>query len=80
MIGISLKDRAAILPAGHAANAAYWFEQESGQFVTSTYYMQALPAWVQAFNKSDAANKYASTKWESFGRCLRFWESPTTKR
>src|SRR5579862_3203871 len=60
VIGISLKDRAAILPAGHAANAAYWFEHESGQFVTSTYYMQELPAWVQAFNKSEAASKYGS--------------------
>jgi predicted AlkP superfamily pyrophosphatase or phosphodiesterase len=66
VIGISLKDRAAILPAGHAANAAYWFEHESGQFVSSTYYMQDLPAWVQAFNKSDAANKYASAKWLPF--------------
>jgi predicted AlkP superfamily pyrophosphatase or phosphodiesterase len=66
VIGISLKDRAAILPAGHAANAAYWFNHETGQFVTSTYYMQDLPAWVQAFNKSDAANKYASAKWASF--------------
>lgn len=63
VIGISLKDRAAILPAGHAANAAYWFEHESGQFVSSDYYMKDLPAWVQAFNKSDAANKYASAKW-----------------
>ncbi len=52
VIGVSLKDRAAILPAGHAANAAYWFDQESGHFVTSTYYMQQLPAWVQAFNSS----------------------------
>jgi hypothetical protein len=63
VIGISLKDRAAILPSGHAANAAYWFEHESGQFVSSTYYMQELPAWVQAFNKSNAAGKYASAKW-----------------
>jgi hypothetical protein len=63
VIGISLKDRAAILPAGHAANAAYWFEQQSGQFVSSTYYMQELPAWVLGFNKSDAANRYASEKW-----------------
>jgi predicted AlkP superfamily pyrophosphatase or phosphodiesterase len=63
VIGISLKDRAAILPAGHAAKAAYWFEQESGQFVSSTYYMPELPAWVQAFNKSGAAGKYASSKW-----------------
>ncbi|MGA2883415.1 MAG: alkaline phosphatase family protein [Bryobacteraceae bacterium] len=66
VIGISLKDRAAILPSGHAANAAYWFEHESGQFVTSTYYMKELPAWVQAFNKSDAASKYASAKWGTF--------------
>jgi hypothetical protein len=63
VIGISLKDRAAILPAGHAANAAYWFEQESGQFVSSTYYMANLPEWVLAFNKSDAANRYAAAKW-----------------
>ncbi len=66
VIGVSLKDRAAILPSGHAANAAYWFEHESGQFVTSTYYMPNLPAWVQAFNQSDAAKKYASAKWEGF--------------
>jgi hypothetical protein len=63
VIGISLKDRAAILPSGHAANAAYWFEHESGQFVSSTYYMTDLPAWVRAFNKSDAANRYAAAKW-----------------
>jgi predicted AlkP superfamily pyrophosphatase or phosphodiesterase len=66
VIGISLKDRAAILPAGHAAKAAYWFDHESGQFVSSTYYMKDLPAWVQAFNKSDAANKYVSAKWMAF--------------
>lgn len=63
VIGISLKDRAAILPAGHAANAAYWFDQASGHFVTSTYYMQQLPAWVQAFNSSGAAGRYAAAKW-----------------
>jgi predicted AlkP superfamily pyrophosphatase or phosphodiesterase len=63
VIGISLKDRAAILPAGHAANAAYWFDQGTGHFVSSTYYMQQLPAWVQAFNEGPAAGKYASAKW-----------------
>jgi hypothetical protein len=63
VIGISLKDRAAILPSGHAANAAYWFEHESGQFVSSTYYMTDLPNWVKAFNKSGAANRYAAAKW-----------------
>ena len=50
--GISLKDRAAILPAGQSANAAYWIDNPSGQFTTSTYYMEHLPAWATAFNAS----------------------------
>jgi predicted AlkP superfamily pyrophosphatase or phosphodiesterase len=51
LFGISLKDRASILPSGQTANAAYWIEQSTGRFVTSTYYMPELPAWVTAFNK-----------------------------
>jgi predicted AlkP superfamily pyrophosphatase or phosphodiesterase len=50
VFGISLKDRAAILPAGQAANGAYWIDTASGQFTTSTYYMEHLPAWASAFN------------------------------
>jgi arylsulfatase A-like enzyme len=51
LFGISLKDRASILPAGQTANAAYWIDQSTGRFVTSTYYMAKLPDWVTAFNK-----------------------------
>jgi predicted AlkP superfamily pyrophosphatase or phosphodiesterase len=51
LYGISLKDRAAILPAGQTANAAFWIDNDTGRFVTSTYYMQELPAWATAFNK-----------------------------
>lgn len=51
--GISLKDRAAILPAGQSANGAFWIDQSSGIFTTSTYYMGHLPAWATAFNASD---------------------------
>jgi predicted AlkP superfamily pyrophosphatase or phosphodiesterase len=51
LYGISLKDRAAILPSGQSANAAYWIDQATGRFVTSTYYMDKLPDWVTAFNK-----------------------------
>jgi arylsulfatase A-like enzyme len=51
VFGISLKDRAAILTSGQAANAAYWLEDGSGQFTTSTYYMEHLPEWAAAFNK-----------------------------
>ncbi|MCL4118049.1 UNVERIFIED_CONTAM: hypothetical protein GTU68_038543 [Idotea baltica] len=58
-IGISFKDRGAILPAGHTANAAYWFHGKSeGHFITSTYYMDALPKWVNDFNESDIAESY----------------------
>jgi len=50
VFGVSLKDRAAILPSGQSANAAYWIDGASGQFTTSTYYMEHLPEWVKAFN------------------------------
>lgn len=55
VFGISLKDRAAILPAGQAANAAYWIDPQSGAFVSSTFYMQQLPQWAAAFNASGRA-------------------------
>lgn len=51
LYGISLKDRASILPSGQTANAAYWIDQSTGRFVTSTYYWPQLPDWVTAFNK-----------------------------
>lgn len=50
VIGISLKDRGAILPAGHTANAAYWFDDKEGKWISSTFYMESLPAWVNNFN------------------------------
>jgi arylsulfatase A-like enzyme len=63
-IGISLKDRSAILPAGHTANAAYWFQgKNDGKFITSTYYMEKLPKWVTKFNASGLAKKYLNTIW-----------------
>jgi predicted AlkP superfamily pyrophosphatase or phosphodiesterase len=52
VFGISLKDRAAILPAGQSANGAFWIDNASGQFTTSTYYMEHLPEWAKAFNAS----------------------------
>jgi len=58
-IGISIKDRGAILPAGHTANAAYWFRGKAeGNFITSDYYMEDLPEWVKAFNNSGKAESY----------------------
>jgi arylsulfatase A-like enzyme len=52
VFGISLKDRAAILPAGYSANAAYWIDPASGYFITSSFYMPSLPSWVNDFNTS----------------------------
>jgi hypothetical protein len=63
VIGVSLKDRSAILPVGHAADAAYWFDVTSGNFVTSNYYVPALPGWVDEFNKARPADKYAGQEW-----------------
>ena len=53
VFGVSLKDRAAILPAGYSANGAYWIDAASGSFITSSYYMDALPDWATAFNTGD---------------------------
>ncbi|GLB48794.1 alkaline phosphatase PafA [Neptunitalea lumnitzerae] len=59
VIGISVKDRGAILPAGHAADAAYWFQgKDEGAWITSSFYMNELPKWVTKFNKSKAAAAY----------------------
>jgi predicted AlkP superfamily pyrophosphatase or phosphodiesterase len=58
-IGISIKDRGAILPAGHTANAAYWFQgKDEGSFITSSFYMSELPKWVQKFNKKKNVASY----------------------
>ena len=65
VIGVALKDRASILPAGHHANGAYWFDDKSGKFITSTFYMEKLPEWVNKFNKQKLPNKYLSKKWET---------------
>lgn len=62
-IGISIKDRSAILPPGHMADAAYWFDEASGHFVSGTYYEPALPGWVRQFDDAQPAAKYKSTEW-----------------
>ncbi|HET6256571.1 MAG TPA: alkaline phosphatase PafA [Puia sp.] len=63
VVGVSLKDRAAILPAGHTATAAYWLADSSGHFITSNYYMSRLPAFVDSFNNQGPVKKYMSKPW-----------------
>ena len=63
VIGIALKDRGGILPAGHTADAAYWFDDPSGNWITSTYYMKQLPAWLVEFNNQKLPEKYLKQDW-----------------
>ncbi|MBW6481509.1 MAG: alkaline phosphatase family protein [Vicingaceae bacterium] len=66
VIGISIKDRGAILPAGHQADAAYWFAgEDEGKWISSTYYMQELPKWLNELNQKNTANTYLQKPWET---------------
>lgn len=63
VIGIAIKDRGAILPAGHAATSAYWYDYTTGDFITSTYYMNDLPAWVKTFNAKKIVDSLYHLNW-----------------
>ena len=63
VIGISFKDRSAILPSGHMADGAYWFDARSGNFVSSSFYFPELPAWVKDFNAGRPADHYRGAAW-----------------
>lgn len=65
VISVSLKDRASILPGGHTADGAYWFDAETGNFITSTYYRKDLPGWLKQFNDRQLAKHYLSQDWET---------------
>jgi predicted AlkP superfamily pyrophosphatase or phosphodiesterase len=64
-VSISLKDRAAVLMGGHTPCAAYWYDVGSGRFVTSTYYLPTLPAWVDEFNQKEPSKQFCGKKWQA---------------
>ena len=66
VIGVSIKDRSAILPAGHMADGAYWFDATTGNWVSSTFYFKDLPQWVKDYNSSRPADKYLGAAWLPF--------------
>jgi predicted AlkP superfamily pyrophosphatase or phosphodiesterase len=66
VIGISIKDRSAILPVGHMADAAYWYDNDSNHWVTSNYYRAELPEWVRKVNKEEGYQRYIGAKWLPF--------------
>ncbi|GAB3934905.1 alkaline phosphatase PafA [Larkinella terrae] len=65
VIGVAMKDRGSILPAGHAANAAYWFDSKDGSWISSTFYMKDLPQWAKDFNALKLSDKYLTQAWET---------------
>jgi predicted AlkP superfamily pyrophosphatase or phosphodiesterase len=72
VFAVSLKDRASVLPGGFAANGAYWIDQKSGQWITSSYYRSDLPKWAQDFNDNKRGDKYLNREWkDADGNVLR---------
>lgn len=65
VIGIALKDRGSILPAGHSASAAYWYDTQNGNWITSTYYSSNLPKWVTDFNEKKIVDGYYENGWNT---------------
>ena len=61
VISISIKDRGAILPGGHKSDGSYWFDYQSGKFITSSYFKKALPSWMVDFNDNKNCYTYADT-------------------
>ena len=75
VIGICIKDRGSILPAGHAANAAYWYDGGNGSFISSTFYQKTLPDWVVKFNQRGLASKYLAQPWNTLRPIAEYTES-----
>jgi predicted AlkP superfamily pyrophosphatase or phosphodiesterase len=75
VFGVSQKDRAAILPAGHAADGAYWLDGNSGKFITSTYYQKQLPKWLIEFNQTNLPAKYLKNGWNTLLPINQYTES-----
>ena len=80
VIGISLKDRGGILPAGHSANAAYWYDNTIGKWITSTYYMNELPKWVTDFNVQNLADKYYQQGWDMLYPAATYLQSTADEK
>ncbi len=74
-IGVALKDRSSVLPIGRTGDAAYWFSGSTGGFVTSTWYMNELPKWVQEFNGRKLTERYLNQRWEPFFPLERYHQA-----
>ena len=79
VFAISLKDRSSILPAGHSANGAFWFDGSNGKFISSTHYMTQLPTWLNDFNNLQLAKQYLSKGWNTLYPIEGYTESLADK-
>jgi predicted AlkP superfamily pyrophosphatase or phosphodiesterase len=77
VIGIALKDRGGILTAGHSADAAYWFDDLNGGWITSSFYMNDLPKWVKGFNSQKLPEKYLTQNWNTLYPLNTYKQSTT---
>lgn len=75
VVGVSLKDRASIIPAGHNPTGAFWLDDVTGRFITSTYYMKELPAWVNTFNASKPIENLLANGWNTLLPISEYTES-----
>lgn len=75
VVGVSLKDRASILPAGHNPTAAFWFDETTGNFITSDYYLKELPQWLNEFNKEENGKKLVANGWKTLLPISEYFES-----
>lgn len=65
VVGISLKDRGAVFPAGHMADAAYWLDEQTGNWISSSWYIDSLPKWVEQYNASGKARSFIDKPWST---------------
>ncbi|MEE1885998.1 alkaline phosphatase PafA [Pedobacter flavus] len=79
-IALSMKDRGSILPGGHTANGSYWYDGETGNFITSTFYMEKLPNWVEDYNRIKLANKFYEKNWTPLYALSTYVESTSDNK
>lgn len=80
VIGISSKDRGAVMGAGHLGDAAYWYDSDNGNFISSSWYVSELPEWVKDFNKKGLAKEFANSIWKTLLPIDKYTESDVDDR
>jgi predicted AlkP superfamily pyrophosphatase or phosphodiesterase len=75
VISMSIKDRGAILPGGHLSDGSFWYDYETGKFITSSFFMSSLPSWVNEFNDTKFVENYIQKDWETLYPISSYTES-----